>query len=417
MRIGSMRFGKMNTGTFLSILLVVLVGCAPSPTPTAVPTATIAPTLTLTPAWTATIAPSPTVLFQGSVDHSIGTESAYLTLTMVSDFTCTVCVDVALSMILLRQKYPDDVRVIYRPFPNPADEKSMLAAQAVEAAYDQGQFWALHDLLYARQSEWLPLDVTTFRERVRQYARDAGVADLVAFDTAIDSSQFRELLLIAREESLIRGVGSAPALLFNEIQYNGRIDLFALDNQTRLTLLEKRYFKSAPGYTLDTSKKYTATLTTEFGDVQIELLTDQAPVTVNNFLFLVENGWYKDITFHLANGSVVETGDPSGTGLGTAGYYIYNEATPDMTFDQPGWVAMASDIRRDDEHTGSSRFFISLKPLEPRPLYDGQYAVFGRVISGLDLLQKVTLRNPFGDLVNLNPAPGSKLIRITVTTS
>ncbi len=148
----------------------------------------------------------------------------------------------------------------------------------------------------------------------------------------------------------------------------------------------------------------------------INLFPQAAPVTVNNFVALARDGWYNNITFHrVIPGQLAQTGDPSGSGFGTAGYTIIDEADNGLHFDREGMVAMAS--QKDVPNSGSSQFFITYGPLLPEVQYDGVYTIFGQVTQGMDVLRQLTPRDPFDQLHFPNPPPGDKLIRVEISES
>ena len=137
----------------------------------------------------------------------------------------------------------------------------------------------------------------------------------------------------------------------------------------------------------------------------LELLKDNAPVTVNSFVFLAQNKWFDNIIFHrVLPGFVAQTGDPSGTGMGFPGYAYDNEISVDLKYDAPGWVGMANS----GPNTNGSQFFITYAEL---PQLDGQYTIFARVIQGMDVLEKLTERNPQagGDL-----PPGDRILSVII---
>jgi cyclophilin family peptidyl-prolyl cis-trans isomerase len=205
-------------------------------------------------------------------------------------------------------------------------------------------------------------------------------------------------------------------LLFNGLPYSGRIDEYGLDAYTRLRLLEKRWYKQQPAMQISLEQRYTATLVTEKGSIVIDLYTRAAPVTVNNFVALARDGWYNNITFHyVAPDQIAQTGDPSGTGFGTAGYNIIDEHDNGLLFDREGVVAMASE--RGKPNSGSCQFFITYGPLRPAIDYDQQFTIFGQVTQGMDVLRKLTPRNPFDELRFPNPPPGDKLSRVEISES
>ena len=145
-----------------------------------------------------------------------------------------------------------------------------------------------------------------------------------------------------------------------------------------------------------------ATIRTERGDIVVELYADQVPVTVNSFVFLAQDGWYDDVTFHrVIPGFVAQTGDPTDTGIGSPGFRCDDEIVPELTYDGPGVVGMASG--GPGTSSVGSQFFITYDAL---PQLDGNYTIIGRVIEGMDVLESITPRDssqgavlPPGDLV------------------
>jgi cyclophilin family peptidyl-prolyl cis-trans isomerase len=207
------------------------------------------------------------------------------------------------------------------------------------------------------------------------------------------------------EQSLSIGLRATPFLLINGQIYNGPRDYNSLEQIIRLIVLGKRQFTTCPEMTIDPLKQYMATLHTEKGDITIQLYADKAPMTVNSFVFLARNGWYDSITFHrVILGYIAQTGDPSGTGMGGPGYLYDNEPNGNLSFDRPGVVAMANS----GTNTNGSQFFITYGPQND---LNGRFTIFGQVIEGLDILTKLTPRNPDADI---NPLPGVLLISVTI---
>jgi cyclophilin family peptidyl-prolyl cis-trans isomerase len=128
-----------------------------------------------------------------------------------------------------------------------------------------------------------------------------------------------------------------------------------------------------------------ALLKTTRGDILIELFSKHAPNTVRNFQQLVARGFYNGLVFHrVVPGFVVQTGDPTGTGSGGSEATIKLEVNQHLSHTGKGIVAMA---RKTEPHSASSQFYITLAAA---PSLDGKYAVFGRVIQGLDVLDSIT---------------------------
>ncbi len=127
--------------------------------------------------------------------------------------------------------------------------------------------------------------------------------------------------------------------------------------------------------------EYFAEIETNKGVIEIELLGKSAPTTVNAFVFLALHRFFDGLTWHrVVPGFVVQSGDPTGTGAGTAGYAFGLEIDPRLAYDDAGWVGMA---RTEDPNSNSSQFFITLGPA---PHLTGHYTIFGRVRTGREAL-------------------------------
>lgn len=133
------------------------------------------------------------------------------------------------------------------------------------------------------------------------------------------------------------------------------------------------------------TKNPIAVVETNMGTFKFELFPEKAPITVENFIKLAEEGFYDGLTFHrVVPGFVIQGGDPRGDGTGGPGYTIKGEFNPELKHDAAGVVAMAR--RGNDPDSAGSQFYITLAPA---PHLDGQYAIFGRVIEGLDVVMKI----------------------------
>ncbi|HSL46364.1 MAG TPA: peptidylprolyl isomerase [Anaerolineales bacterium] len=148
-------------------------------------------------------------------------------------------------------------------------------------------------------------------------------------------------------------------------------------------------YDAAPPMTIDQSKTYYATFQmAEGGEFVVELFDEQAPKTVNNFVFLAQQGYYNGTTFHrVLDGFMAQGGDPTGTGMGGPGYQFEDEFSPELTFDRPGLLAMANS----GPNTNGSQFFITYAPT---PHLNGLHTIFGEVIEGMDVVNNITRRDP-----------------------
>jgi cyclophilin family peptidyl-prolyl cis-trans isomerase/protein-disulfide isomerase len=330
-------------------------------------------------------------------DHAIGPEDAYLTIMMYCDFQASACADVADTLDILRERFAAEggVRTVWRHFPQTqVNDKAALALQAAEAAAAQGKFRLMHDLLLARQGEWTSQKPEEFRSTLSAYAEELGL-DESAFDAALDDGVYAPLVERARGRAaafeLPPGV---PVLGFNGFHYNGALDAWALDAMTQAVLLEQRWYPQSPSLIIDLDAEYRAIIVTEKGDIVVELFVQEAPVAVNNFVFLSQDGWYDGNTFfRVLPGVMAITGDPTNTGLGGPGYNIIDETDNGLTFVEAGMVAMLR--RLDRPHSAGSQFFITLGPLPEE--YDGRYTIFGRVSAGMETLEALAPRDYFID--------------------
>ena len=129
---------------------------------------------------------------------------------------------------------------------------------------------------------------------------------------------------------------------------------------------------------------YTATVVMENGEVfTIELYPKEAPVTVNNFVFLAKEGFYDGVTFHrVIEGFMAQGGDPTGTGTGGPGYTFDNEPSPLRRHDSAGTLSMANS----GPNSGGSQFFVTLAATA---WLDGKHAVFGKVIEGIETVRTI----------------------------
>jgi cyclophilin family peptidyl-prolyl cis-trans isomerase len=147
-------------------------------------------------------------------------------------------------------------------------------------------------------------------------------------------------------------------------------------------------YDAPPPMVIDTTKHYVATVSTDKGDIKIELFADKAPKTVNNFVYLARDGYYDGVTFHrVIKGFMAQGGDPTGSGRGGPGYKFADEFHPALKHDQPGILSMANA----GPDTNGSQFFITYTET---PHLDGKHAVFGRVIEGMDVLEAIPERDP-----------------------
>jgi len=188
-----------------------------------------------------------------------------------------------------------------------------------------------------------------------------------------------------------------------------------------LTEAEKTNVKQwtePPAMVIDPNKKYRAVVRTK-GAIEfvIELFAKEAPMTVNNFVFLAREGFYDGVIFHrVIGGFVAQTGDPTGTGKGGPGYAFDNEFSPMARHSEPGMVAMANRGLVNGKGTNGSQFYIIYTP---QPQLDGLnpdgspkdcaapgtscHTVFGKVVEGMFVIRALSPRQP-DDQKEVRPA-------------
>jgi peptidyl-prolyl cis-trans isomerase B (cyclophilin B) len=144
-----------------------------------------------------------------------------------------------------------------------------------------------------------------------------------------------------------------------------------------------KQYASPPPTTIDTAKTYTATFETSKGKIVCELFAKEAPLTVNNFVFLARDGFYNNTTFHrvIAN-FMIQGGDPTATGRGGPGYRFADEFKGNPHKHQVGSLSMANA----GPGTNGSQFFITHIVTD---WLDGKHTVFGGVTSGHDVVNAI----------------------------
>jgi cyclophilin family peptidyl-prolyl cis-trans isomerase/2-hydroxychromene-2-carboxylate isomerase len=310
--------------------------------------------------------------------------------------------------------YPETVQLVYRHFPlNNIHANAQKAAEAAEAAGAQDAFWEYHDALFEQQGEWSSLATDAAHDYFVALADELGL-DGEALGEDLNNDTYAEYVTAVETESVAIGLSGTPSVI---------VDGFLIPNvpfeyeiwesyvQQRLAMLEAeeiladRQYEAPPPMTIDVEADYTATILLENGEeIVIELLPESAPETVNNFVFLAEEGWYDGVTFHrVIPGFMAQTGDPTGLGIGDPGYAIDDEFDPELSHDGLGVVSMANS----GPNTGGSQFFITTGPATH---LDGLHAIFGRVIEGQDVVESITPRDP----QDPNAPEGDRIETITI---
>jgi cyclophilin family peptidyl-prolyl cis-trans isomerase len=139
-------------------------------------------------------------------------------------------------------------------------------------------------------------------------------------------------------------------------------------------------YSAPPPMTIDTKKTYTATIHTSKGDITLNLFASEAPITVNNFVFLARDGFYNNVIFHrVIKGFMIQGGDPTGTGTGSPGYKFADEPVTRKYL--RGTIAMANS----GPNTNGSQFFIMHQDYALQP----NYTIFGIVTKGIEVVDAI----------------------------
>jgi cyclophilin family peptidyl-prolyl cis-trans isomerase/protein-disulfide isomerase len=418
---------------FISLIgILLLSGCkiksfTPPPTPTATPTEAIVPTETATvepteipplftddgkmtcsvypgllpfiPSEEATIPPIT------EDDWAIGPEDAALTIIEYSDFQCPACASTFQSMDQWLVDNSDEVRFVYRHFPlTSIHDKAHLASQASEAAGLQGKFWEMYRVLFSENSAWSTLTEGDFKIWLSTKADELGL-DVNQFNTDLTSDAIYQKVATSYEASVALGLNSTPSLFFNGWYWEYSRDYNTMSIILDVVKYEKGLVAECPPWVIDIEKTYTATIETEKGNIVIDLYADKAPLAVNSFVYLAQKGFFDGVTFHrVMHDFVAQAGDPSGTGVSGPGYQFRSEISSDLSFDAEGILGMANA----GTDTNGSQFFITYRAA---PELDGGYTIFGKVISGMDVVKELTERDASQDPTL--PA-GDEIITITI---
>ena len=159
--------------------------------------------------------------------------------------------------------------------------------------------------------------------------------------------------------------------------------------------MASKQYSTPPAMQVDPKKTYHIQMETNKGTIEIDLYAQYAPKTVNNFVFLTQEGYYDGVSFHrVIPNFVIQGGDPTGTGRGGPGYRFEDEFKDNPLKHETGVLSMANS----GPGTNGSQFFITHSP---QPHLDGKHTVFGKVVSGMDVVDAIK--------------PGDKMIKVTAS--
>jgi cyclophilin family peptidyl-prolyl cis-trans isomerase/protein-disulfide isomerase len=314
-----------------------------------------------------------------------GNPDAPITIVEYADFQCPACVSFSQLTSFLIENFPNSIQLVFRHLPLPSiHDKAYISGMAAEAAGAQDKFWEMHDFLYLSQNYWSSLTEQEFIDWTLDIAAEFDL-DVAQFETDLLDTEKRASLEQATEERFALGLNYTPTVVVNDRIYReNRPNLFGL-----VGIHEFGGYQECPAWVIDPEGTYLARLDTSAGEIDIELFADIAPIAVNSFVFLAQNGWYDDVAFHrVIPGFVAQSGDPSGLGMIGPGYTFVNETDNDLSFDRKGLFAMANA----GVDTNGSQFFITLAPAAN---LDGGFTIFGQVTEeSMDELDQIAIRDP-----------------------
>jgi cyclophilin family peptidyl-prolyl cis-trans isomerase/protein-disulfide isomerase len=311
-----------------------------------------------------------------------GNADAPVTIIEYADFQCPACSAYSSYLLAYQALYPDTFRLVYRHMPLPSiHHLAYISSMAAEAAGAQGKFWEMYELLFSQQSVWSGYaSEEEFTVWVLGQAETLGL-DLDQFEADMTDADARTALETQTDEQLALGIHYTPFIIINGTIMSS----FSVLTQY-ISVYNYDGYDTCPSWVVSPDKTYTAKLDTTVGDIYIDLNLAAAPLAVNNFVFLAQQGWFDDVPFHrVLEGFVAQTGELSGFG---PGYSFVNETNNDLSYDGPGVVGMANA----GADTNGSQFFITLAATTS---LDGSYTIFGKVQEdSLALLNEIALRDP-----------------------
>lgn len=333
-------------------------------------------------------------------DNVMGTDTPRMLIVEYADYTCPYCVTFNAGIEQFVNENPDEVQYVYRNFPV-GHTLSNISLQAAEAAGLQGYYWEMHNILFNIDTweTWDAMTETDFQTWIAEQAATISGLNVEQFMTDMNSEAMLQLATQSSADAIAAGLTGTPSVFIVldgnliwaiNVDPNDGITPTYANLSAILTLWKFRdqQYTECPDTVIDTTHEYFATLETTQGNIVIQLFPEQAPLTVNSFVFLAQEGWFDNVPFHrVLEGFVAQTGDPTGTGIGDPGYMFGDEISDELNFDLAGMVGMANS----GSGTNGSQFFITLGPV---PDLDGNYTVFGQVVEGMDVLDLLTRVDP-----------------------
>lgn len=343
-----------------------------------------------------------------------GSINAPITLYLYDDLQCPYCAKFDPIFHGVVKEYPNDVRLIYRHWPlTSIHPNAVQAAIAAEAAGKQGKFFVMTDFLFTNQAEWsgktsadftawliskaasIGLDANQFANDLK----DAAIIKKVNDDTKASDTLFEQLSVTMPEAG---GFGTPTLFIDNYLFRAQEMSVKSISFIIDLIKFYKTNSLDCPAMEIDQNKDYTAKITTSKGDILVDLLEKEAPVSVNSFVSLAKKGWFNDNAIFTTD-QVVLSGDKSNTSYGNAGYAFLDENRTKFTFDKEGMLALPNF----GAGTNGSQFFINKIGLSA---INGRYTIFGIVTQGMEVVKSLV---SYDETMPLDKA--DKIMSITIS--
>jgi len=325
-------------------------------------------------------------------DLSYGSADAKYTIITYSNFTCSHCANLEPVLETLQQWYPQDVRIVFRYVTTGG--VSTIAAQAAEAANNQGKFNEMKDALFANQATWYYYSEDEFRTWLGDQATAFGM-DVDQFNTDMVDENLLNKITFNRSQVDDLGITGTPTLYVNDRQYSPDQyrNIYTLATMVNVMNIADKKLGSCPTVDTNFTKDLQAVISTGKGDIVVDLYEDSAPYTVAYFKYLADSGWYNNNEFFESTDEYAISGDPSNTQYGGPGFVFYNEYTAEQTLDEGGLLV---SFNRLGTGYNSGLFMLTKTAVAD---FSGDLTVFGKVVEGMDVLNALTDR-----LYSLNPA-------------
>jgi cyclophilin family peptidyl-prolyl cis-trans isomerase/protein-disulfide isomerase len=318
-------------------------------------------------------------------DLTYGSADATYTFITYSNFTCSHCASLEPILETLQELYPQDVRIVFRYVTTGG--VSNIAAQAAEAANKQGKFTEMKDVLFENQATWYYYSADEFRTWLNERATEFGM-DVDQFNADMDDENTLNKIDYNRSMVDELGITGTPTLYLNNRQYSPYQDrsIFTLATMLNVMGIADRQLGDCPTVDTNFSKDLQAVISTDKGDIVVDLYEDEAPYTVAYFKYLAENGWYNNNAVFVSTSEYILSGDPSNTLYGGPGFVFYNEISETQTLDEEGLLV---SFNRFGTGYNSGLFMLTKSAVTD---FSGEISIFGKVIEGMDVLNAMTDR-------------------------